>query len=353
MATATLSSSCIATRKFTRNEVKTSSDALSTRIDANEGSIKEAHDGLAAADRKITGVDDRLTRVSTETGQRLDGLKGDVSAVDQKVATVDQNAKAASERLGGSVNSLDQKFQNRNNYSVANEKAITFRFDSATLDAAQHPILDEIAQVLMQNVDALVVLEGRTDSSGDKEYNVRLGERRVEAVRRYLAVEKGVPVYKIHQISFGDAQPVAPNDSREGREKNRTVSIELLVPRAQTAATSSSCRTVTGTCRPSAWNKRVIPIFFAITPVRMILLLIQRPPGQPGGLASPKNIRAPLGLFPPEQDAGDAVRSDKVLRGIPSMAPEGAAPADHMVFRSPRAHLRTPPVWSTPHWFLI
>src|SRR6476659_4095862 len=34
--------------------------------------------------------------------------------------------------------------------------------------------------------------------------------------------------------------------------------------------TSSSCRTVTGTCRPSAWNKRVIPTFFAITPVRMI-----------------------------------------------------------------------------------
>ena len=246
MATAALTSSCIASRKFVRTEVKTSSDALSTRIDANDSDLKEVHDGITRADARITGVDDRVTLVSTETGQRLDGLKVDVSAVDQKVATVDQkvvtvdqNARTAADRLGSSVNSLDQKFQNRNSYSVASEKAINFRFDSATLDAAQQPVLDEIAQVLMQNADALVVLEGRTDSSGNQEYNVRLGERRVEAVRRYLAVEKGVPVFKIHQISFGAAKPIAPNDSREGREKNRAVSITLRVPSAQTAATSS------------------------------------------------------------------------------------------------------------------
>jgi outer membrane protein OmpA-like peptidoglycan-associated protein len=241
MATATLSSSCIATRKFTRNEVKTSSDALSARIDANEGSIKEAHDGLAAADRRITGVDERLTRVNTETGQRLDGLKTDVSTVNQRVTTVDTAAKATNERVNtvnSSVSALDQRFQNRNNYSVSNEKAVTFKFNSSALDEAQHPVLDEIAQALMQNPDALVVLEGHTDSSGDQEYNVRLGERRVEAVRRYLAVEKGVPVYKIHEISFGAAQPIAPNDSRENREKNRAVSITLLVPRSQTASSS-------------------------------------------------------------------------------------------------------------------
>jgi outer membrane protein OmpA-like peptidoglycan-associated protein len=234
MATATLSSSCIASRKFVRTEVKTSSDALSTRIDANEGDIKEAHDGIAAADARITGVDDKLTKVSTETGQRLDGLKGEVATVDQKAA----DARTAAERVGTSVNALDQKFQNRNNYSVANERAINFKFDSSTLDDAHRPALDEIAEVLSTNPDAFVILEGRTDSSGNQDYNVRLGERRVEAVRRYLAVDKNVPVYKIHQISFGAAQPIAPNDSREGREKNRAVSITLLVPRDQSAAAS-------------------------------------------------------------------------------------------------------------------
>jgi outer membrane protein OmpA-like peptidoglycan-associated protein len=234
MATASLSSACMATRKFVRNEVKTSSDALSTRIDANEGDIREANDAIAAADRRITGVDERVTRVSAEANTRMDGLKTDVATVDQKAL----DARAAADRVNGSVNALDQRFQNRNNYTVGNEKAVMFKFDSSTLDPAQQPILDEVAQALIQNNDAFVVLAGRTDSSGNQEYNVRLGERRVEAVRRYLAVEKGVPVYKIHEISFGSAQPLVPNDSRENREKNRAVSITLMVPRD--AATASA-----------------------------------------------------------------------------------------------------------------
>jgi outer membrane protein OmpA-like peptidoglycan-associated protein len=235
LAATTLSNACIASRKFVRNEVKTSSDALAarldTRIDTNEGNIKETQDAVAAADRRITTVDERLTRVNTETGQRLDGLRGDVATADQKAV----DARAAADRVNGSLGTLDQKFQNRNNFSVGGEKTIMFKFDSALLDDAQHAALDEVAQMLMQNRDALVVLEGRTDSLGDQDYNVRLGERRVEAVRRYLAVEKGVPVYRIHNISFGAAQPIAPNDSREGREKNRAVSITLLVPLAQAA----------------------------------------------------------------------------------------------------------------------
>jgi outer membrane protein OmpA-like peptidoglycan-associated protein len=78
-----------------------------------------------------------------------------------------------------------------------------------------------------------VVLEGRTDSIGNKDYNVKLGERRIEAVRRYLAVEKSVPVYKIHEISFGAEKPIAENKTRDGREKNRAVMITVMVPKIE------------------------------------------------------------------------------------------------------------------------
>ena len=64
-------------------------------------------------------------------------------------------------------------------------------------------VLDKVAAAVSQNPDAFVILEGRTDSAGDKDYNVRLGERRIEAVRRYLAIDKGLPIYKIQEISFG------------------------------------------------------------------------------------------------------------------------------------------------------
>jgi outer membrane protein OmpA-like peptidoglycan-associated protein len=114
--------------------------------------------------------------------------------------------------------------------TVSVQKSIEFGFDSASLPKDQNPALDEVADLIMRNPDAIVVLEGRTDATGNAEYNIRLGERRVEAVKRYLAVTKEVPVYRIEEISFGAERPVAPNDSRDGRQKNRSVTLMVLVP---------------------------------------------------------------------------------------------------------------------------
>ena len=102
--------------------------------------------------------------------------------------------------------------------------------------------LEEVASLVQKNPDALLVLEGRTDAKGDQDYNVKLGERRVDSVKRFLAVEKGVPIYRIHEISFGAAKPVAENKTREGREQNRAVVVTILVPKA-TMSTSASMKT--------------------------------------------------------------------------------------------------------------
>ena len=181
-----------ATKKYVRNQVKTSSDTLTARIETNEGQIKEVQDD---ADKKVAGVDTK-------------------------------------------VSELDTKFQNRNQFNTTDQKSVQFKLNSATLDTQYTDMLDEIANTLMQNPDAIVVLEGRTDSTGAKDYNVKLGERRIEAVRRYLAVEKGVPVYRIHDISFGAEKPVAENNTRDGREKNRAVTMTIMVPKTEGAVAS-------------------------------------------------------------------------------------------------------------------
>src|SRR5690606_16097416 len=105
-------------------------------------------------------------------------------------------------------------------------------FDSAALDDAGIEVLAQVEQRLGEDPNAVVVLEGRTDSVGEEDYNVRLGERRVEAVRRYLAVELGVPVYRIHGISYGEAAPLADNANLEERARNRSVSVVILAPAA-------------------------------------------------------------------------------------------------------------------------
>ena len=235
------SSACVASRKFVRNEVKTSSDALGSRIDTNTGEIKETRDSVDRVNQRVTGVDGRVTELDTKTTQGINTLKGDVQSVKGDVQSVDQKAGQATtlaQRAAGDLVTLGQKFQNRNQFSVTAEKAVQFKFDSATLDKAFQTQLDEIAQAVMENPNTIVVLEGRTDSIGDHEYNMRLGERRVEAVRRYLAVDKSIPVYRIHEISFGAAKPIADNGSRDGREKNRAVTVSVLLPVADGAVAS-------------------------------------------------------------------------------------------------------------------
>ena len=220
-----------ATHKFVRNQVKTSSDTLTARIETNEGQIKEVQDD---ADKKVSGVDTKVSELDTKTSEQFNTVRTDVQGVDQKASQAHNEAQHAA----ADVSTLDSKFQNRNNFNSTDEKSVQFKFNSATLDSQYMEVLDEIANTLMQNPDAIVVLEGRTDSMGAKDYNVKLGERRIDAVRRYLAVEKGVPVYRIHDISFGAEKPIAENKTRDGREKNRVVTMTILVPKTEGAVAS-------------------------------------------------------------------------------------------------------------------
>ena len=220
-----------ATKKYVRNQTQTSSDKLTARIETNEGQIKEVQD---AADKKVTGVETKVAELDTKTSDQFKSVRTDLLAADQKAS----QANTTAERATAGVSTLDERFQNRNQFNTTDEKSVQFKFNSATLEPQYQQVLDEIANTLMQNPNAIVVLEGRTDSMGSKDYNVKLGERRIDAVRRYLAVEKGVPVYRIHEISFGAEKPVAENNTRDGREKNRAVTMMILVPKTEGAVAS-------------------------------------------------------------------------------------------------------------------
>lgn len=252
MALGSLASGCMATRKFTRNEVKTSSDQLNSRVDQTNSEVKETKDAVDQVNTKVAGVDQRVSGVD----QRVTGVDQKVAGVDSKVSDLDSRTTQGINGLKSDVNSvgskadqansnvasLDKKFQNRNNFQVSVQKSVLFKFDSSDLKTADKSPLDEAASMLSQNPDAIIVLEGHTDNTGDAAYNMRLGERRVDAVRRYLAIEKSIPVYKIEQISFGSEKPLAPNNSKDGREQNRSVNISVLVPNMVEALASTDNR---------------------------------------------------------------------------------------------------------------
>jgi OOP family OmpA-OmpF porin len=93
-------------------------------------------------------------------------------------------------------------------------------------------VLDTLAQKVKQDPNAVIVLEGRTDSTGDADYNIKLGQQRLDAVLRYLVVQSDIPIQRIYQMSLGKEKPVADNKTKEGREQNRATVVRILSPNA-------------------------------------------------------------------------------------------------------------------------
>ena len=100
-----------------------------------------------------------------------------------------------------------------------------FDFDKATLKPQGKERVDaEIIPPMKQHPELRALVEGYTDSIGSDAYNLRLSERRADAVRDYM-VSQGIAGSRITTKGFGKANPVANNATREGRAKNRRVEI--------------------------------------------------------------------------------------------------------------------------------
>ena len=88
------------------------------------------------------------------------------------------------------------------------------------------PVLDSVVVVLDEFDKTYVDIIGHTDSKGSKNYNKRLSEQRAESVARYFE-SHSVVRERVLVDGMGEAQPIASNDTREGRAKNRRLEIKL------------------------------------------------------------------------------------------------------------------------------
>lgn len=104
---------------------------------------------------------------------------------------------------------------------------INFAYDSATVQPQFQRTLDEVARVLSDYNRTYVDVYGHTDSNGSDAYNQGLSERRAAAVADYLST-RGVTRARIGTRGFGETQPIATNETEEGRAANRRVEIKIV-----------------------------------------------------------------------------------------------------------------------------
>jgi outer membrane protein OmpA-like peptidoglycan-associated protein len=188
--------SCVSTRKFHREleqrDAKITS--LESEIEANESRIVDA-------ERRIDGHDEAIEETSATARDALERAT--------------EAGRLAKGKLVYEV--------------VLSDDVCSFPVNGATLSLECKSALEDLALKLINEHEGVYLeIQGHTDSTGDADYNMALGLRRAEAVKRYLNEVGHIALHRMSTISYGETRPIADNATPEGRRQNRRVVIVVL-----------------------------------------------------------------------------------------------------------------------------
>ncbi len=110
---------------------------------------------------------------------------------------------------------------------VSFESGLLFDVDKATVKPESKVELDKLAEILTKYPDTKILIEGHTDSTGSEEHNLALSRLRSQSVSNYLA-QINIDPTRFTIMGYGEAQPVADNNTEEGRALNRRVDLGIM-----------------------------------------------------------------------------------------------------------------------------
>jgi outer membrane protein OmpA-like peptidoglycan-associated protein len=216
-------------------ETESKSDELKTVINA------ERFDGSPVT-IEVKRIDRNLTEVSVKTGKGLGGDKGVSTQIHEFInERIEQKAHDDSKHTGNADstqkimnNKIDDKTQRMSHLKLAETYSdsiyfIFFNHNSNGLSEKAMEKLDRVAEIIFKDPEAEVILKGYTDSIGEPSYNKKVAESRADVVKAYL-IKVGVKPTKMQAIGYGAQNFLASNKTKEARQFNRRVEIELNNP---------------------------------------------------------------------------------------------------------------------------
>ena len=178
-----------------------------------KGAIIGASAGAAAG--AVLAKDNKA--VAIILGAAIGGLSGGLIGhyMDEQAAKIQEDLEGAKvERIGEGI-------------LITFESGILFDIDSYALKAATRSNLDKLAKTLNKYDDTEVRVLGHTDNTGTEKYNLTLSRKRAASVHDYL-VAKAINEGRLTDKGYGETDPIATNETVEGRELNRRVEIVIV-----------------------------------------------------------------------------------------------------------------------------
>lgn len=164
----------------------------------------------------IIGKQSDHTAEGAILGAVIGGVAGGIIGkyMDDQAAEMERDLEGAQiERIGEGI-------------KVTFESGILFDVDSAALRPEAKENLKNLANILQKYEDTDILIEGHTDATGTEDYNQALSERRAKSVSNYL-IGLGVQNIRLTTVGYGEMQPVASNETPDGRQANRRVEVAI------------------------------------------------------------------------------------------------------------------------------
>jgi outer membrane protein OmpA-like peptidoglycan-associated protein len=181
---------------------------------------------IAPVADRVTNTENRIGQTEgqiAKLGERATADEGKITKIEGDLSKVDAKADRALAAFG------NLKFERRVSLATDMKEGANFGFNSTTLSNEAKQKIDEFFNSLKGTTagaeNTVFLVAGHTDNKGTDDINYELGRKRADMVTRYLVTQKKIDPLHIVTASYGETVPVAENNTREGRTKNRRVEI--------------------------------------------------------------------------------------------------------------------------------
>jgi outer membrane protein OmpA-like peptidoglycan-associated protein len=219
-----------ATKKYVRNtntpiqakvdQVGEQTQKQGQEIQDNKAKIAQvdesAQSGISAAKERAMTADNHAGEAMKSAGEAMNRANQVGTELNQRV-----------DQTNGNVNQLRTVVSNLDDYKIAGETSVLFRFNKYALDKETKDDLDKLVANLSSAKRYFISVEGFTDTVGSAAYNEELSRKRADAVVQYLVAKHNVPIYRIHMIGLGKEKPVDLGKDHAARAKNRRVEVKI------------------------------------------------------------------------------------------------------------------------------
>lgn len=261
LAAAVLLTACGSSQPAPRGGGAAGGNQEATRVAAGDSAGDSDGDGIADASdacpemaESANGIDDGDG--CPESDQDHDGIYGSADKCPSEPEDFDKDrdtdgcpeVDADNDGVADSIDQCPKEKETMNAYKDADGCAdevpppvkkfsgtiegISFKSGAATIAPRSYSTLREAAEVLAKYKEVRLEIQGYTDNVGDTEANVRLSQKRAEAVRAYL-IKRGVDGSRLVARGYGPANPRADNSTKAGQAKNRRVEFKLISDRPE------------------------------------------------------------------------------------------------------------------------